>query len=58
MGQDTDELKERYVSIVENEPDVRLLPMLFFEDTTQEALASHIANGWPSASLWRGAAEI
>lgn len=28
------------------------MPVLFFEDTTQEALAEHIASGWPSASLW------
>jgi hypothetical protein len=37
---------------MENEPLVPLLPELFFEDTTQEALASHLAKGWPSASLW------
>lgn len=34
------------------EPIVPLLPTLFFEDSTQEALASQMAFGWPSASLW------
>jgi hypothetical protein len=48
----TDALKEHFVNIMAKEPHVPLLPTLFFEDATQEALAFHIANGWPSASLW------
>jgi len=51
-GEDTTSLKDQFVEVVENEPIVPLLPELFFEDTTQEALASHLAGGWPSASLW------
>lgn len=47
-----DALRYRLVELVSNEPAIPLLPVLFFEDATQEALASHIANGWPSASLW------
>ncbi|MDQ5920693.1 MAG: hypothetical protein QG673_749 [Pseudomonadota bacterium] len=35
-----------------NEPEVLLLPELFFEDVTQEALVSQLATGWPSSSLW------
>ena len=29
-----------------------MLPTLYFEDATQEALAIHLARGWPSGSLW------
>jgi hypothetical protein len=35
-----------------NEPIIPLIPTHFFEDTTQEAIANHIAHGWPSASIW------
>lgn len=52
IGDNTEILRQMLVQMVENEPDVPLLPVLFFEDATQEALASHIAHGWPSASLW------
>lgn len=33
------------------EPEIPLQPMLYFEDATQEALASDLSTGWPSASL-------
>jgi hypothetical protein len=46
------ELEAQYIQIMAREPVVPLLPELFFEDVTQEALASQIAEGWPSASLW------
>lgn len=49
---EVDKLKERLVEVMYNEPSSPLLPALFFEDTTQEALASYLAQGWPSASLW------
>lgn len=32
--------------------------MLYFEDATQEALASDLSNGWPTASLWSDEAGI
>jgi hypothetical protein len=48
----TDILKRHFVELMAQEPEIPLLPTLFFEDATQEALAFHIANGWPSASLW------
>lgn len=51
-GQDTEELKVIFTELLENEPRVPLLPHLFFEDTTQEALVMQLAKGWPSASLW------
>jgi hypothetical protein len=35
-----------------NEPIVPLMPSLFFEDSTPEAIASRLAFGWPSASIW------
>lgn len=45
-------LESQYIELMDDEPIIPLLPMLFFEDTTQEALAHHLANGWPSSSLW------
>lgn len=51
-GEDHTHLKDLYLDLREREPEAPLLPVLFFEDATQEALASHIASGWPSASLW------
>ena len=51
-GENTNFLRERLIHLVANEPEVPLQPMLFFEDVTQEALSSHLAYGWPSASLW------
>jgi transcriptional regulator with XRE-family HTH domain len=52
INEDTEYLKERLIEIIEREPTLPLLPVLFFEDATQEALAAHLAHGWPSASLW------
>lgn len=52
VGNATDIQRKQLVDVVANEPHVPILPVLFFEDATQEALASHIAQGWPSASLW------
>ncbi len=45
-------LDAEYIEIMAREPLVPLLPELFFEDVTQEALVLQIAEGWPSASLW------
>lgn len=52
LTDNTELLKQRLVEVMTNEPKIPLLPVLFFEDATQEALASHIAHGWPSSSLW------
>lgn len=43
---------------VQEEPEIPIQPMLYFEDSTQEALASDLAMGWPSASLWSDEAAI
>ena len=52
MDETAESLRQELTTLVANEPKLPLLPVLFFEDTTQEALASHMASGWPSASLW------
>jgi hypothetical protein len=51
-GQDATRFKEQLTFLVENEPTVPLVPSLFFEDATQEAITSRLATGWPSASIW------
>ena len=51
-GDNIQELEDQYIEIMAREPAIPLLPELFFEDVTQEALALQIAEGWPSASLW------
>lgn len=57
-GEDVDYYKELLEDIIRYEPVVPLQPSLYFEDVTQEALAVHLANGWPSASLWSDEAGI
>ena len=52
LRNNTDELQDLLLDHMTGEPTIPLSPVLFFEDTTQEALAEHIASGWPSASLW------
>lgn len=51
-GESTKNLEADYINIIGREPIIPLLPELFFEDVTQEALALQIGEGWPSASLW------
>ncbi len=45
-------LEKKLIKVVDSEPVVPLIPTLFFEDATQEALTEQLANGWPSVSLW------
>lgn len=45
-------------NLLQQEPDIPLQPMLYFEDATQEALASDLSSGWPSASLWSDEAGV
>ena len=40
------------------EPVIPVRPTLYFEDATHEALALHLAHGWPSAALWSDEAGI
>lgn len=51
-GENVNKLEAEYIGIMGREPLIPLLPELFFEDVTQEALALQISEGWPSASLW------
>ena len=57
-GEDTTFYKDLLARLIRIEPDIPLLPTLYFEDATQEALALHLARGWPSASLWSDEAGI
>lgn len=51
-GENIKKLEADFLEVMAREPLVPLLPELFFEDVTQEALALQMGNGWPSASLW------
>ena len=42
-GENVKELEDDYLEIMEREPIIPLLPELFFEDVTQEALALQIS---------------
>jgi hypothetical protein len=57
-GEDSDYYKYLLDDLVHQEPDIPIQPTLYFEDATQEALAIHLAHGWPSASLWSDEAGI
>jgi len=57
-GSDTYEYKKSLELIDKEEPEIPCLPTLYFEDTTQEALATHLALGWPSGALWSDEAGI
>ncbi|BCA93761.1 hypothetical protein TUM19329_01220 [Legionella antarctica] len=57
-GEDSDYYKDLLDDLVHQEPDIPIQPTLYFEDATQEALAIHLAHGWPSASLWSDEAGI
>lgn len=57
-GDDSEYLKDLLHQLMSQEPDIPLQPMLYFEDATQEALASDLSTGWPSASLWSDEAGI
>jgi hypothetical protein len=51
-NEDISHLKAQYVEVMQREPLIPLLPELFFEDVTHEALVAQISEGWPSASVW------
>lgn len=51
-GVDTDFFSNLLERLTLLEPTIPLLPTLYFQDTTQEALALHLATGWASAALW------
>lgn len=55
---DIDDLKSLLEELDSNEPEIPLQPTLYFEDCTLEALAIHLAHGWPSAAFWSDEAGI
>lgn len=57
-GEDTSYHKQLLKHLNRNEPEIPLLPSLYYEDTTQEALTSQLASGWPSAALWSDEAAV
>lgn len=57
-GEASDYYKDLLDDLIHQEPDIPIQPTLYFEDATQEALAIHLAHGWPSASLWSDEAGI
>lgn len=56
--EDIDYLKQRLEELDNEEPEIPLQPTLYFEDCTLEALAIHLAHGWPSAAFWSDEAGI
>jgi hypothetical protein len=46
------ELKTALAHLEAHKPHKAIMPALFYEDVTPEALAQEIAAGWPSAALW------
>lgn len=56
--EDIDYLKQRLEDLDNEEPEIPLQPTLYFEDCTLEALAIHLAHGWPSAAFWSDEAGI
>ena len=46
------DLQYQLTILAMQEPEIPLLPELFFEDVTQEALIHSLSHGWPSSSLW------
>lgn len=57
-NQDSSDYKQLLDELIQQEPEIPIQPTLYFEDCTQEALALHLAHGWPSASLWSDEAGI
>jgi hypothetical protein len=56
--EDIDYLKQKLEELDNEEPEIPLQPTLYFEDCTLEALAIHLAHGWPSAAFWSDEAGI
>jgi hypothetical protein len=55
---DLHDLKFRLQQLEGAPPRTPLIPSLFHEDVTPEALAQSIASGWPSSSLWSDEAGL
>jgi hypothetical protein len=46
------ELQAVLIDLDAHKPNRKVVPTLFYEDVTPEALAQEMATGWPSAALW------
>jgi hypothetical protein len=57
-GPSIDALKAMLADLDETRPVPVLVPSLFIEDATPEALVLALANGWPSAALWSDEAAL
>jgi hypothetical protein len=55
---DADQMKHDLEELEKRAPATPILPELFYEDVTPEALAEYMAAGWPSASLWSDEAGL
>jgi hypothetical protein len=52
------DLKQTLTALDAAEPRLPILPQLFYEDVTPEAMGHDIAEGWPSASWWSDEAGL
>jgi hypothetical protein len=52
------ELKKALAELEAHKPSRAIMPALFYEDVTPEALAQEMAAGWPSAALWSDEAAL
>jgi Protein of unknown function (DUF3987) len=57
-GPSIEALKAMLADLDETRPIPVLVPSLFVEDITPEAIALTLANGWPSAALWSDEAAL
>jgi len=57
-GPSLEALKAMLADLDKTRPIPVLVPSLFIEDATPEALALALANGWPSTSLWSDEAGV
>ncbi len=53
-----DSLKQHLIDLEQQEPSQLIVPNLYNEEITAEALAYTLANGWQSSSLWSDEAGI
>jgi hypothetical protein len=52
------QLRVALTDLEAHRPDRPIMPSLFYEDVTPEALAQEMAAGWPSAALWSDEAAL
>ena len=57
-GPSITQLKAALTELEVHKPHKAIMPTLFYEDVTPEALAQEIAANWPSAALWSDEAAL